>query len=67
MDTEERDKEIWGMVWRYGLLMILVALASAVAFIIFKDNLILMLVSVTAIWLTPMYLANRSRSRSFEK
>lgn len=62
----ERDNELWGMLWRYGLVCLIVVIASAAAMQIFRDNLILSIGSVTAIWLFPMWLASRAHSQASE-
>lgn len=52
------------MLARYAVVMLIVGIASVIAVTIFRDNLILMIFSVVAIWLTPMYLANRALYRT---
>lgn len=57
---KDREKEIWGMLWRYGLVMLLTAAACRVAVAVFAGSVLAQMTAVTIIILIPLYLANRA-------
>lgn len=58
----QRDKELWGMLWRFGLVVLLVSVATKITGEIFKTNIALNCVVSTAIVMLPFYLAHRAHS-----
>lgn len=59
-----RDKELWGMLWRFGLVVLLVSVATKITGDIFKGNIALNCIVSLAIVLLPLYLANRAHSQA---
>jgi len=57
----DRDREIWGMVWRYGLVVVLTLAAVRIVVLVFAGSLFLQMLAVTGVILFPMWLAERAR------
>jgi len=54
---------MWAMVWRFGVVLIVLVVALAATTAVLKALQVHPFVAfwiIAAIWLTPMYLANRA-------
>lgn len=65
----ERDKELWGMMWRFGLVLAIVGIITRIALAVMQAAHISPFIGFfvfAAIWLTPCYLAYRARQQNEE-
>lgn len=66
----DRDKELWGMLWRFGLVLAILGISTKVAtagIIALHIHPFVGFWVLAVIWLTPLYLAHRARSQASEE
>ena len=61
----DRDKELWGMVWRFVLVMVVTGIVAGIAQAALGGAAGPLV--ALGIWMIPLYLANRARSQSSEE
>lgn len=63
----DRGKEIWGMLWRFALVMVVCWLAAGIVISLVRaagGNEYIQMAGCVSVWLVPMFLAYRARQEN---